>query len=171
MSGDYYPECSQCGRPLTNDYDVRRHEIEHPIKEGYWNPLTPDTWVHLAFGDDTLAAIERTCENCNPSEHPPEPSKKQHAVHAGVFLAAFYAALLAASPGAVVFEILFGLAFVGEGMQFDRILAEGESETDSSITDPAEEYVRGEIDEDELEERLGEEFDDTDDRETRVMER
>jgi len=164
MSGDYYPECSQCGHPLTNDYDVRRHEIEHPIKEGYWNPLTPDTWVHLAFGDDTLVAIERTCEDYKPSEHPPEPEKKQHIVHVGVFLAAFYAALLAASPGAVVFEILFGLAFVGEGMQFDRILPE-ESETDSSITDPGEEYIRGEIDEDELEERLDEEFGDTDDRE------
>ena len=167
MSRDTYPECSNCGQPLDGDYHVRRHVIENPIERGRWNPLTPDTWVQLAFGDGE-AYIERTCGECKPSEEPPEPTRDRHLAHLGLFFAGVTVATTATGSGAFVFGLVCVLGALGECVQLGKIDgAEGEVETE---TRPREKYLAGEITEEELEAQLEDELDE-DREETQVVER
>jgi len=168
--------CDVCGEPLPSDHDVRRHRIDDPIGEGYWNPLTPDTWVHLALGDDTEWKYSHTCPSCDPPETPPEPVRRMHVAHWGLFMAGVFVAGLAgnapeAGAGVAVLGLICFAGTLGEMTQIERI-EETDDKTESDVdpaTDAHEAYLAGEITEGELEERLDEELADTEERDRKLL--
>lgn len=191
-------ECSECGADLDDEYDVRVYDVENPAESGYRNPVIEYS-NELARGDGTIQLHYPTCPDCDPPDAPVTPSEGQHRIH--LFQSGFFALLLggmAATPPpastgvdvvvAAVIAIVLGVVALGEFVQIARIRErekpdwkrqwEVEPVLADDDVDPIAEardaYLRGEIDEDDLEERLAAHYHDDDrerDREKRVMER
>jgi len=187
-----HTECDWCGDTLDGDYHVRRWQIPNPSKYGLINPIlayTIDTLRRLEGGSesDSVHLVERpVCDDCGiemvDSFYPPTANTRDHIPHvliSGLALASGVSSLgnpEIALHSAVLMAILGGVVFLGELVQMWRQAQTEPADLEDAVqseTKPAKEaYLAGEIDEDELEERLDEEFGDTDDREPeRVIER
>jgi hypothetical protein len=179
--------CSECGTEIDGEYHVEVYDVENPAETGYVNPAV--WWLQDKLGTTSKEMRYPTCPDCSPPRTPPTPNIAKHQNEA-VFAALFgvLGAVGAVSPppeysGLVygIVALVAGVIAIGEYVQICRIKAREDDdwERPRGVTPrlagdktPRQKYLAGEIDEGELEARLEEEFDDTEEEQRElVMER
>lgn len=189
-----YHECAQCGEELGDEYVVHEWPIPHPIRRGEMNPVTAYGLLayinifKLVFeGRDAVSwNLETSTEvathtDCRRPFYLPRTNVDKHYTDALLSGLLAWSGVLSLSDPAtsllssVVVTAAFAAVFVGELWQIGRhkqtdlddlrLDARRARNTDNPAASAREAYLRGEIDEDELEARLddanGEQLDET----------
>lgn len=184
-------ECDRCGADLEGEYRVRRYYIDDPAEYGLVNPVYAAIMDWLGYEYVVEESVCPDCPDGGLRMDDPRGDLGDHALHAVtaaiVFASAVNAinspeiALTAVETGVLL--VVSGAVLVGEYLQIGRLkqshitdilrAAYRKRDDDREPVEAARDaYLRGEIDEDDLERRLTEHYHDDRDRESeRVVER